>query len=69
MGGGGVDGFGWRLGVGLRLDGGIGWFIEVALSELSSSLEHGGCQILGLNSRGLSNPEHEGGKRGCDTKV
>jgi hypothetical protein len=51
-----VDGFGWRLGVGIRLDGGIGRFIEVALSGLSSSLEHGGHQMLGQNCRGLSSP-------------
>jgi hypothetical protein len=51
---------GWKLGVGIRLDGGVGWFIEVALSRSSSSLEHGGRQMLGLNSRGLSSPKHEG---------
>jgi hypothetical protein len=27
-----VDGFGPSLEVGLHLDGGVGWFIEVALS-------------------------------------
>jgi hypothetical protein len=30
MGGGGVAGFGWRLGIDLLLDGDIGWFIAVA---------------------------------------
>jgi hypothetical protein len=50
MGGGGVDGFGLRLGIDLRLDGGVGWFITMALSGSFSSLEHGGCQILGSNS-------------------
>jgi hypothetical protein len=38
-----VDHFGWRLEVDLRLDGGIGCFIAVALSGLFSSLGHGGC--------------------------
>jgi hypothetical protein len=64
MGGGGVDGFRWRLGVGLRIDGGVGLFIMVALSGSFSSLEHGGHQMLGLNSRGISSPEHEGGCEG-----
>jgi hypothetical protein len=50
MGGGGVAGFGRRLGVDLRLDGDVGWFVMVALSELFSGLEHGGCQMLELNS-------------------
>jgi hypothetical protein len=45
-----VDGFGWKLGVDLRLDGSVGWFIAVALSGSFLSLEHGGRQILGLNS-------------------
>jgi hypothetical protein len=34
----------------------------VAFSELSLSIEHGGYQMLRLNSRGLLSPEHEGGK-------
>jgi hypothetical protein len=42
-------GFGWRFGVNLRLGGGGGQFILVALSGLSSGLEHGGHQMLGLN--------------------
>jgi hypothetical protein len=33
--------------VSLRLDGDVGWFILVVLLGLCSSLEHGGCQILG----------------------
>jgi hypothetical protein len=60
----GVDDFGWRLGVGLRLDGGVGWFIEVALTRLSLSLEHGGRQMLGPNSQRLSSPKHEGDYEG-----
>jgi hypothetical protein len=55
---------GWRLGVGIRLDGGIGRFIEVALSELSSSLEYGGHKMLGQNCRGQSSSKHEGGCEG-----
>jgi hypothetical protein len=54
----------WWLGAGLCLDGGAGWFIEVALSGSSSSLEYGGRQMLGLNSRGLSSLKHEGGNEG-----
>jgi hypothetical protein len=46
-----VVGFWRRLGVDLRLGGDVGWFVVVALSGLFLSLEHGGCQILGLNSR------------------
>jgi hypothetical protein len=60
----GVDDFGWRLGIGLHLDGGIGWFIEMSLSGLSSSLEQGGCQMFEPNSRRLSSPEHEGDYEG-----
>jgi hypothetical protein len=50
MSGGGVAGVGWRLGVDLRLGGDVGWFIAVALSGLVLGLEHGGHQMLGLNS-------------------
>jgi hypothetical protein len=32
-------------------------------------LEHGGRQMLGLNSRELSSPKHEGTKRRWETKV
>jgi hypothetical protein len=64
MGGGGVDGFGWRLGVGLHLDGGVGWFVKVALSGSSLSLEHDVHQMLGLISRWLSSPKHKGGSGG-----
>jgi hypothetical protein len=56
MGGGGVAGFGRRLGVDLRLDGDVGWFVMVALSELFSGLEHGGCQMLELNSQSYVAP-------------
>jgi hypothetical protein len=45
-----VVGFGQRLGVDLRLGGDVGWLIAVALLELFSGLEHGGRQMLGLNS-------------------
>jgi hypothetical protein len=34
--------------------------LGVALLGLFSSLEQGGCQILGLNSQGLSSPERRG---------
>jgi hypothetical protein len=64
-----VDGFGWWLGVGLCMDGGAGWFIEVTLSGSSSSLEYSGRQMLGLNSRGLSSLEHKGGNGGRTVKV
>jgi hypothetical protein len=59
MGGGGVDAFGWNLGVDLHRDGDVGWFIAVVLSGLFSGLEHGGHQILGLNSRGYRVPDTE----------
>jgi hypothetical protein len=36
-----MDGFGWKLGVSLRQDGDIGWFVVVALSGSFLSLEHG----------------------------
>jgi hypothetical protein len=62
VGNGGVDGFGWRLEVGIHLGGGVGWFIEVALSRSFLSLIHGGRQMLGLNSQGLSSPKYEGAK-------
>jgi hypothetical protein len=51
-----VGGVGWRSGVSLCLDGGVGWFIEVVLSGSSLSLEHGGCQILGPNSQRYQTP-------------
>jgi hypothetical protein len=47
---GGVASFGRRLGVDLRLDGYVGWFIMVALSGFFSGLEQGGREMLGLNS-------------------
>jgi hypothetical protein len=50
MGGEGVDGFGWKLGVDLRRDGDVGWFIMMALSGLFLGIQYGGRQILGLNS-------------------
>jgi hypothetical protein len=56
VGGGGVD---W---VDLCLDGGIGWFILVALSGSFSGLTHGGCQMLRSSNRRLSGPEHKWGK-------
>jgi hypothetical protein len=55
---GGGFGFDQRFGWCLHLGGDVGWFILVALSGLPSGLEHGGCQMLGSNSRGLLNPEH-----------
>jgi hypothetical protein len=51
-----VVGFGRRLSVDIRLDGGVGWFIAVALSELFSGLENCGRQMLGLNSRSYIAP-------------
>jgi hypothetical protein len=59
MGGEGVDGFGWKLGVDLRGDGDVGWFIMMALSGLFLGIQHGGRQILGLNSRGYRVPDTE----------
>jgi hypothetical protein len=49
VGGGGVASFGRGLGVDLRLDGDVGWFITVALSGLFSGIEHRGRQIFGPN--------------------
>jgi hypothetical protein len=46
-----VADFGRRFGVSLRLDKDVGWSVLVALSGLSSGLEHGGHKILGLNSQ------------------
>jgi hypothetical protein len=57
MGGGGVAGFGWKLGVDLRLDGDVDWFIMMALSGLFSGFEHGGHQILGPNSQSYVVPD------------
>jgi hypothetical protein len=38
------------------------WLILLVASPgWSSSLGHGGCQMLGVNSRGLFVPEHKGG--------
>jgi hypothetical protein len=51
-----VGGVGWRSGVSLRPDGGVGWFIEVVLLGSSLSLEHGRCQILGPNSQRYRTP-------------
>jgi hypothetical protein len=49
--GGGVAGFGWRIGVDLHLNEDGGWFGTVALSGLFSGLKHSGHQILGSNSQ------------------
>jgi hypothetical protein len=51
-------GFGWRLGVSLRLGVDVGWFFSMALSGLSLGLDHGGHQMLGSSSRGLVDPKH-----------
>jgi hypothetical protein len=51
VGGGGVASFGWRLGVDLRLDDDVGWFVTMALSGLFSGLKHGGRQMLRPNNR------------------
>jgi hypothetical protein len=58
--GGGV-GYWWILSVVLRLVISIGSFSSMASPGLALSLGHGGCQMLGVNSRGLFIPEHEGG--------
>jgi hypothetical protein len=55
---GGGFGFHQRFVWSLRLGEDIGWFFLVASSGLSSGLEHGGRQMLGLNNRGLLDPEH-----------
>jgi hypothetical protein len=44
---GGKMGYWWILAVALRLDVSVGSFSSVASSGLSSSLEHGGHQMLG----------------------
>jgi hypothetical protein len=59
--------FGRWFEVGLHLGGDIGWLLLVVLRGLSSGLTHGGHQMLGLNSRRLLSPEHEGGY--LNTKV
>jgi hypothetical protein len=53
-------GFGQWFGVSLRPGGDVGWLILVASRGLSSELEHGGRQLLGPNSWGLSGPRHKG---------
>jgi hypothetical protein len=68
MGGGGVNDFGWRFGVGIRLNGDVNCLIFVALSGSSSILERGGRQMLGVNSRGLSCSEHEVRNEGKEQK-
>jgi hypothetical protein len=62
-------GFGRRVGVSLRLGGAIGWFVLVASSGLSSGLEYGGCQMLGLSSRRQLNPRHEAIEQRWNAKV
>jgi hypothetical protein len=52
-------GFGRRFGVSLRLDADIDRLFSVASSGLFSGLEHGGHQILSLDSRRLPKPRHE----------
>jgi hypothetical protein len=56
--GGMLSSSGRRLGTNLHL----GWvlLVLVALTELFSGLGHGGCQMLGINRRGLPSPEHRG---------
>jgi hypothetical protein len=44
-----VGGWFWSEAWG-NLGGAIGWFVLVASSGLSSGLDHGGCQMLGLSS-------------------
>jgi hypothetical protein len=39
---------GWSFRVSLHLDGDVGWVILVALSGLSSCLEHDGRQMMGI---------------------
>jgi hypothetical protein len=58
--GGGV-GYWWILSVVLRLDASVGLFSSVASPGMSSSLGHGGSQILGVNNPRLFTPFHEGG--------
>jgi hypothetical protein len=53
--------FGRRFEVSLCLGEVVGWLVLVPLRGLSSSLTHGGRQMLGLNSRRLLIPEHEDG--------
>jgi hypothetical protein len=63
-------GSGWRFGVSLHLGRDVGWFILVASSGLFSGLEHGGCQILRLNSQSYVAPNMKvwvkGHRRGCE---
>jgi hypothetical protein len=59
LGDGGEGPSGWVMG--FVLVRGLGRaFVWVASSGLSSGLEHGGCQMLGSNSRGLLDHEHQG---------
>jgi hypothetical protein len=51
--------FGRKFVVSLRLGGDTRWFILVASLGLSSGLEHGGHQILGLNSQSYVAPNTE----------
>jgi hypothetical protein len=40
------------------------WLILLGgIVRIIFNLKHGGCQILGLKSRGLSSSEYEGGKK------
>jgi hypothetical protein len=47
---GGGFGFDRRFGISLGLGGDVGRFVLVASLELSLGLDHGGRQMLGLNS-------------------
>jgi hypothetical protein len=64
--GGPLIGFVRKFGVNLRLDGGASSVLLVTQSGQSSGLTHGGCQMLGSNSRRLPNPEHGGKDRRWD---
>jgi hypothetical protein len=61
----GMDvGFVRRLRVSLHLGADVGRFFSVVSSGLFSGLEHGGHQMLGLNSRVILSPKH-----GANTKM
>jgi hypothetical protein len=49
--------FGRWFEVSFHPDGDVGWLILVALRGLSSCLDHGGHQMLGLYIRRLFSPE------------
>jgi hypothetical protein len=65
MDGGKGFGFGQRFGINLRLGGDVGWFILVASLELFSGLEHGGHQMLELNSQSYVAPNTKVWVEGC----